>query len=204
MRGKLTCAAQDSILNRRIEDKSSQLPKQKHFLVRRAGNRCPKLRQVVACSGLTPLAGREYELGVLRERWTQAQTGKGQVVLLSGEAGIGKSRLVQELTDQTSRRRRDPDCVSMFALSPEVMVCGLRGESHLTFSANWPSFSPIVADAQMGSHAALSLSPLRLLVCLEEDKGADHDVLAAGSVGGRGGVEAGSVERPARDGAVGD
>ena len=54
-------------------------------------------------AGLTPLAGREQELGILRERWQQAQSGAGQVVLLSGEAGIGKSRLVQELKDQTSR-----------------------------------------------------------------------------------------------------
>ena len=53
-------------------------------------------------------------------------------------------------------------------------------------------------------HAALSLSPLRLLVYLEEDIGSDHDVLAAGSVVGRGSVDAGSVERPARDRAVGD
>src|SRR6185295_18974685 len=49
-----------------------------------------------------------------------------------------------------------------------------------------------------------SLSPLHPLVYLEEDKGADHNVLAAGSIGGRGWVEARSVERPARDGAVGD
>src|SRR5260370_11145273 len=52
--------------------------------------------------------------------------------------------------------------------------------------------------------AALSRSPLRLLVFLEEDKGSDHDVLAAGSVVGRGWVDAGSVERPARDGTIGD
>src|ERR1700682_524188 len=52
--------------------------------------------------------------------------------------------------------------------------------------------------------AALSLSPLRLLVCLEQDKVSDHDVLAAGSVVGRGWIDAGSVERPARDGTVGD
>src|ERR1700728_1681060 len=38
--------------------------------------------------------------------------------------------------------------------------------------------------------------------CLEEDKGPDHDVLAASGVGGRGWVDTGSMERPARDGAV--
>jgi class 3 adenylate cyclase/predicted ATPase len=51
-------------------------------------------------AGLTPLVGREEELGLLRRRWTQAKEGAGQVVLLSGEAGIGKSRLVQTLKEQ--------------------------------------------------------------------------------------------------------
>ncbi len=50
--------------------------------------------------GLTPLVGRAEELEVLRRRWEQAKAGEGQVVLLSGEPGIGKSRLVQELTEQ--------------------------------------------------------------------------------------------------------
>ena len=49
--------------------------------------------------GLTPLVGREQEVGLLRERWAQARDGLGQVVVLSGEAGIGKSRLVQVLTE---------------------------------------------------------------------------------------------------------
>src|SRR5499433_1148600 len=53
--------------------------------------------------GLTPLVGREEELGLLRRRWEQAKQGAGQVVLLSGEPGIGKSRLVQELKDQLAR-----------------------------------------------------------------------------------------------------
>src|SRR5262249_22994744 len=50
--------------------------------------------------GLTPLVGRELELGFLKAHWEQATAGAGQVVLLSGEPGIGKSRLVQELTEQ--------------------------------------------------------------------------------------------------------
>src|SRR6202007_450961 len=43
--------------------------------------------------GLTALVGREEELELLLRRWSKAKAGEGQVVLLSGEAGIGKSRL---------------------------------------------------------------------------------------------------------------
>jgi class 3 adenylate cyclase/predicted ATPase len=54
---------------------------------------------VVGPRGLTPLVGREAEVTLLRERWVQARDGLGQVVVLSGEAGIGKSRLVQVLQE---------------------------------------------------------------------------------------------------------
>jgi predicted ATPase/class 3 adenylate cyclase len=54
---------------------------------------------VTLTKGLTPLVGREQEVGLLRERWAQVHDGLGQVVLLSGEAGIGKSRLVQAFTE---------------------------------------------------------------------------------------------------------
>jgi class 3 adenylate cyclase/tetratricopeptide (TPR) repeat protein len=53
--------------------------------------------EVAGSSGLIPLVGREAEMTLLRERWTQSTAGQGQVVLLSGEAGIGKSRLVEML-----------------------------------------------------------------------------------------------------------
>src|SRR5215510_15103571 len=46
--------------------------------------------------GLTPLVGRERELATLRERFREVKAGRGQVVSIAGEAGMGKSRLVLE------------------------------------------------------------------------------------------------------------
>ena len=51
-------------------------------------------------SGLTELIGREEELELLLRRWSKAKSGQGQVVLLSGEAGIGKSRLTAALLER--------------------------------------------------------------------------------------------------------
>ena len=50
-------------------------------------------------SGLTELVGRDEELELLLRRWSKAKTGEGQVVLLSGEPGIGKSRLTAALME---------------------------------------------------------------------------------------------------------
>ena len=51
-------------------------------------------------SGLTDLIGREEELELLLRRWSKAKAGEGQVVLLSGEPGIGKSRLTAALLER--------------------------------------------------------------------------------------------------------
>jgi class 3 adenylate cyclase/predicted ATPase len=51
-------------------------------------------------SGVTELVGREEELELLLRRWSKAKTGEGQVVLLSGEPGIGKSRLTAALMER--------------------------------------------------------------------------------------------------------
>src|SRR5262249_17159573 len=52
--------------------------------------------EVGAERGLTPFVGREHELTLLQEGWAEARAGRGRVILLIGEAGIGKSRLLLE------------------------------------------------------------------------------------------------------------
>jgi class 3 adenylate cyclase/predicted ATPase len=51
--------------------------------------------------GLTPMQGREREMQTLLQRWRLARGGEGQVVVLSGEPGIGKSRLIQALSQRS-------------------------------------------------------------------------------------------------------
>jgi len=57
---------------------------------------------IASTRGLTPLVGRESEVALMLDRWGQVQDGRRQVVLLSGAAGIGKSRLVQVLKEHVA------------------------------------------------------------------------------------------------------
>jgi class 3 adenylate cyclase len=56
--------------------------------------------EALHASGVTELVGREEELELLLRRWSKARSGEGQVVLLSGEPGIGKSRLTAALLER--------------------------------------------------------------------------------------------------------
>src|SRR5262249_44735857 len=56
--------------------------------------------EALRASGLTDLVGREEELELLMRRWSRAKVGEGQVVLLAGEPGIGKSRLTAALLER--------------------------------------------------------------------------------------------------------
>jgi len=71
---------------------------------------------VAGATGLTPLVGRDSEVALLLERWAHSQDGAGQVVLLRGEAGIGKSRLVEVLRE---RVRSEGATQMVFHRSPE-------------------------------------------------------------------------------------
>jgi class 3 adenylate cyclase len=61
-----------------------------------------------AGAGPTSLVGREHELALLLDRWERAREGEGQVVLLAGEAGIGKSRLVRALRERLGGEPHTP------------------------------------------------------------------------------------------------
>jgi hypothetical protein len=61
-------------------------------------------RLAVAAGCLTPFVGRDVELVTLVERWERARGGEGQNVLVVGEAGVGKSRLVYQLRERIGSR----------------------------------------------------------------------------------------------------
>jgi class 3 adenylate cyclase/tetratricopeptide (TPR) repeat protein len=72
--------------------------------------------EALRASGLTALVGRDEESDLLRRRWLRAKSGEGQVVLLSGEAGIGKSRLTAALEE---RLAREPHLRLRYFCSPQ-------------------------------------------------------------------------------------
>jgi predicted ATPase len=73
-------------------------------------------------SGVTELVGREEELEILLRRWSKAKSGQGQVVLLSGEPGIGKSRLTAALLERVAA---EPHTRLRYFCSPQHTVSTL-------------------------------------------------------------------------------
>jgi predicted ATPase len=60
--------------------------------------------EALGTAGLTPLVGRAAEVQLLNERWAQVVRGGGQIVVISGEPGIGKSRLVRAVTERAAEQ----------------------------------------------------------------------------------------------------
>jgi tetratricopeptide (TPR) repeat protein len=143
--------------------------------------------EAAGSTGLTPLVGREQEVALLRARWAQAKDGLGQVVLLSGEAGIGKSRLVQVLKEHVAAEPQawltpcqcSPyhqntalypwiDLLERVALrfereeSPQQKLSKLEGflvQYGLTLAEAVPLFAALLSFPLTADYAPLALSP---------------------------------------------
>ena len=117
--------------------KGIERPVQLYRVIQPSGVR-GRLEAAAATRGLTPFVGREDELRLLMNRWERALDGEGQVALIIGEAGIGKSRLLQRFHEQIggtphtwveARRRgrfsktrpsiRSPSCFNNFWVATE-------------------------------------------------------------------------------------
>ena len=94
--------------------------------------------EIALTVGLQPMVDREEELKLLERCWERSRDGLGQVVLLSGEAGIGKSRLVQEVKEQV---------VQQGALCLEFRCSPYAQNS---------AFSPVLVHLQAALGAALA------------------------------------------------
>ncbi|MEH6646529.1 ATP-binding protein [Sulfitobacter sp.] len=64
---------------------------------------------------MTPIVGREREIELMTERWALARSGQGQMVIVSGEAGIGKSRIAQAVIEEVAK---DPHTRMTYQCSP--------------------------------------------------------------------------------------
>ena len=87
--------------------------------------------EALHASGMTNLVGREEELELLLRRWLKAKTGEGQVVLLSGERGIGKSRLTVAIMERIAS---EPHTRLRYFCSPQHTDSAFFSPSLLTWS----------------------------------------------------------------------
>jgi class 3 adenylate cyclase/predicted ATPase len=111
---------------------------------------------------LTPLVGREEELELLMRRWHQAANGEGQVVLLVGEPGIGKSRLTVTLEE---RLQHEPHTRVRYFCSP-----------HHTDSAFYPLIAQLEGAANFQRQDAPETKLDKLLSRLDQPSNHDSDI----------------------------
>jgi predicted ATPase len=132
---------------------------------------------VAQTRGLTPLVGREQEVGLLLERWGQAQSGQGQVVLLTGDAGIGKSRLVQTLKDYVANEPhvrwecRSAEYSQNTALFPLVDLFQrlLRFEAHETADTKLEKLTHTLSQYRLPLEESVQLFAPLLSLPIPED-----------------------------------
>ena len=114
---------------------------------------------------LTAMVGRDGELALLAERWQRATKGEGQVVLVTGEAGIGKSRIIRALEDA-------------LASEPHVRISNQCSPYH-SDSALHPMIQQLLRAASIGHAEGVELQLDRLEALLEGADRAEVALIAA-------------------------
>ena len=117
--------------------------------------------EALHASGLTELVGREEELELLQRRWTRAKTGEGQIVLLSGEPGIGKSRLSAALLERIAS---EPHTRLRYFCSPQR-----------TDSALFPVISQMERAARFAHNDTVQVKLDKLDALLTQSSGPHQD-----------------------------
>ena len=112
-------------------------------------------------AGLTELVGREEELELLLRRWSKAKSGEGQVVLLSGEPGIGKSRLTAALLERV-------------AAEPHIRLRNFCSPQH-TDSALYPTIGRIERAAGFRHNDTAQAKLDKLDALLAQSSTSPHD-----------------------------
>ena len=118
--------------------------------------------EALHASGLTEIVGREEELDLLLRRWSRAKTGEGRVVLMSGEAGIGKSRLTAALLERIAT---EPHTRLRYFCSPQHTVSPL-----------YPIISQMERAAGLADHDTRQAKLDRLDALLAQTSTSVHDV----------------------------
>jgi predicted ATPase/class 3 adenylate cyclase len=111
---------------------------------------------------LTPLVGREEELELMLRRWRQAASGEGRVVLLSGEPGIGKSRLTVALQE---RLQAEPHTRLRYFCSPQHTDCAL-----------YPVINQLERAAEFERHDTPAVKLDKLAALLGSSYGQERDL----------------------------
>jgi class 3 adenylate cyclase/predicted ATPase len=117
--------------------------------------------EALHASGVTELVGRDEELDLLLRRWSKAKTGEGQVVLLSGEPGIGKSRLTAAL-------------LARVAGEPHIRLRNFCSPQH-TDSALYPTIGQIERAAGFRHDDAAQAKLAKLDALLAQSSTSPHD-----------------------------
>src|SRR6266851_5103509 len=128
--------------------KGIERPVQLYRVIQPSGVR-GRLEAAAASRGLTPFVGREEELRLLASRWERVLDGEGQVALIIGEAGIGKSRLLQRFHEQiagTSHTWLEAAAGAFFQNTPFYPVSEVL--RHLVWKQNFDRLDDYLRELQ--------------------------------------------------------